>query len=78
MILSESTKTAIEYFKKYHAGIRYVLKKKKLNVTICEDYSVNPIEYGLSFTNFNPEPEDYFKMVDEETANRLANYLNKL
>lgn len=51
---------------------------KKAKITTCEDHSVNPTEYGISFDGFNPESKDYFKMTDVETAVRLANYLNQL
>lgn len=36
-------------------------------------------EWGLSFTNHNPEDADYFIMPNAETAFRLKEYLkNKL
>lgn len=33
-------------------------------------------EYGLSFTCHNPFREDYFKMVDEQTAEKLRDYIS--
>lgn len=42
--------------------------------TLFEDYS----EWGISFTSNNPEPKDYFQMLDKETAFRLKKYLETL
>lgn len=36
----------------------------------------NSFEWGLSFGGHNPNPEDYFIMVDEETAMRLRDKLS--
>lgn len=35
----------------------------------------NETEWGISFSNHNPESKDYFKMTDETTAFRLRDYL---
>lgn len=58
--------------------IHSLVFQSRQKVTVCEDHSKNPTEYGISFTGFNPEPEDYFKMTDEQTADRLCDYLNDL
>lgn len=51
---------------------------KNINVTIIEDHSITPTEFGISFNGCNPEEKYYFKMVDGETADRLQNYLNNV
>jgi hypothetical protein len=43
------------------------------NKVNSNDYAV---EWGLSFDGHNPEPENYFQMIDEETAFRLKEKLS--
>ena len=42
---------------------------------VIEEHTPDGVEWGLSFTDNNPEPEHYFKMPDKETAFRLKDYL---
>lgn len=51
-------------------------EKQKECVTVIETHG-NNIEWGISFTGYNPEAKDYFKMADKDTAFRLKDYLNK-
>ena len=44
---------------------------------VIETVNENSIEWGVSFTNHNPESKDYFKMPDKETAFRLKEYMDK-
>jgi hypothetical protein len=46
-------------------------------VQVIENIDKNGTEWGISFTSNNPEPEDYFKMTDKETAFRLKNIIEK-
>jgi hypothetical protein len=47
-----------------------------MSIVIIEDIQEDgSAEWGLSFTNSNPEAKDYFKMVDSQTAFRLKDYL---
>lgn len=48
-----------------------------MKVIVIETHEDNGVEWGISFTNNNPEPQDYFKLPDEETAFRLAERLAK-
>ncbi len=45
---------------------------------VIESHDNEGCEWGLSFTESNPEPKDYFKMPDKETAFRLRDYLNEM
>ena len=45
------------------------------NLIVIESIESSGTEWGISFTNHNPEPQDYFKMPDKETAFRLKEYL---
>jgi len=42
---------------------------------VTESYENGICEWGLSFTNSNPDQKDYFPMPDKETAYRLHKYL---
>lgn len=53
------------------------LLKKKRKVLVIESYDQGTEEWGISFTDHNPEAEDYFKMTDKQTAFRLKEYLNQ-
>ena len=45
-------------------------------IIVIEEYDKEgDVEWGISFTNPNPEAKDYFKMPDSETAFRLKDYL---
>ena len=47
-----------------------------MQVFVIETYDENGnVEWGISFSDHNPEPEDYFKMPDKETAFRLRDRL---
>jgi hypothetical protein len=46
-------------------------------VLVIENIEKEGTEWGISFTDQNPKPEDYFEMPDKETAFRLADYLNE-
>lgn len=48
-----------------------------MNIQIIETVEKEGTEWGISFTDHNPEPKDYFKMPDKETAFRLKEYLEK-
>lgn len=45
-----------------------------MNTIVIRDPS-EPQEWGVSFTNSNPEEKDFFPMPDEATALRLQKYL---
>jgi hypothetical protein len=45
-------------------------------VSVIEDMKEPTTQWGISFTSNTPEAEDYFEMVDKETAFRLVEYLN--
>lgn len=47
-----------------------------MTILVLEDHNETGVEWGLSFTNHNPEAKDYFPMPDKETAFRLKNYLD--
>lgn len=49
----------------------------RLGVLVCEDHYEDRVEWGLSFTNHNPEPQDYFGMQDKKTAFALADRINE-
>lgn len=51
---------------------------KIMNIIIIESIEDEGTEWGVSFTDSNPEPQDYFKMPDEETAFKLKKYLESL
>lgn len=44
-------------------------------VLVLEEVTEKGSEWGISFTDHNPEAKDYFKMPDAETAQRLKSYL---
>lgn len=46
-----------------------------MNVIVIRTENENETEWGISFSNHNPEAKDYFRMFDEETAFRLKEYL---
>ncbi len=53
-------------------------KKKgsaSINTIVIESHENDICEYGLSFTNSNPEQKDYFPMLNKETAYKLQKYL---
>lgn len=53
-----------------------IVKATKLNILVLEDYNKDgSSEWGISFTNPNPEAKDYFPM-SKETAFRLKDYLS--
>lgn len=45
---------------------------------VIESVEENGTEWGISFTNNNPEAKDYFKMPDKETAFRLQRYIGNI
>lgn len=49
-----------------------------MNTLIIETVDSNGTEWGISFTNYNPEPEDYFKMPNSDSAFALQKKLNGL
>lgn len=49
-----------------------------MTIVVIESYGETGVEWGLSFNGSNPQPEDYFKMLDKETAFRLKDYLSSL
>lgn len=49
-----------------------------MSILVIESHEDIGVEWGISFNGYNPEPHDYFKMVDKETAFRLKEYLSKL
>lgn len=60
------------------AGLLTPLPIKKINtmnVHLIESHEPNGIEWGVSFTDNNPEVKDFFPM-DKETAIRLYQYLS--
>ena len=42
------------------------------------DFNNHSIEWGLSFDGHNPESENYFPMIDENTAFRLKEKLSAM
>jgi len=48
---------------------------QNINVIVIESIEPEGTEWGISFTNPNPEAKDYFKMPNMETAFRLKEYL---
>jgi len=44
---------------------------------VIESVGDHIIEWGLSFSDHNPEAKDYFRMHDKETAFRLKEYLHQ-
>jgi len=42
---------------------------------VIETHGENGVEWGVSLTSANPEPADYLKMPDKETAYRVADAL---
>ncbi len=46
-----------------------------MKTIVIESYENEIHEWGISFTNSNPEARDYFPMPDKETAYRLQKYL---
>ena len=49
-----------------------------IHVLVIEDVELEGSEWGISFTNHNPEAKDYFEMPNKETAFRLKKYLAEL
>jgi hypothetical protein len=49
-----------------------------MNVLVIETHTDEGVEWGISFTDYNPAPEDYLKMADKETAFRLRDKLAEL
>lgn len=50
-----------------------------MKIQVIESTSLDkPTEWGISFTCNNPEPEDYFKMPNSDTAFRLKAKLDAL
>ncbi len=49
-----------------------------MSIIVIETHEDTGVEWGISFNGYNPEPPDYFKMVDQETAFRIMEYLNNL
>ena len=48
-------------------------------IIVIEEYDKEgDVEWGISFTNPNPEAKDYFKMPDSQTAFRLKDYLTQM
>lgn len=48
-----------------------------MNPIVIRTENENDTEWGLSFSNHNPEQEYYFRMYDEETAFRLRDFLTE-
>lgn len=46
-----------------------------INILVIESVESEGTEWGISFTNPNPEAKDYFEMPNKETAFRLKDYL---
>lgn len=46
-----------------------------MKVQVIETHEETGVEWGISFTDSNPEEKDYFVMPDEQTAFRLKEYL---
>ena len=46
------------------------------SLVIIESIEENGTEWGLSFDGHNPAPENYFQMINEETAFRLKDKLS--
>lgn len=49
--------------------------KYELNVIVIESPEETETEWGISLDGHNPNPADYFKMIDKQTAFRLKDYL---
>lgn len=49
-----------------------------INVIVIESVESDGTEWGISFTNSNPDAKDYFEMPNKETAFRLRTYLAEL
>lgn len=47
-----------------------------MNIQVIESVEKDGTEWGISFTDNNPDPKDYFKMPDKETAFRLKEKLS--
>jgi len=45
-------------------------------ILVIEDIGADGTEWGISFGGSNPETEDYFEMIDKETAFRLKEKIN--
>jgi len=44
-------------------------------VLVIESVEKDGTEWGISFTNHNPDAKDYFEMPNKETAFRMKEYL---
>lgn len=49
----------------------------KTSLSVIERNEKGYVEWGLSFSGYDPSDEDYFKMVDKETAFRLLEKLSE-
>lgn len=49
-----------------------------MKIIVIESHDADGTEWGISLTNHNPEPHDYFKMPDKETAFRIKQKLEEL
>ena len=49
-----------------------------LNITVIETQADQGLEWGISLDGFNPNPSDYFKMPDSDTAFRIKEILDSL
>lgn len=45
---------------------------------LIETHNENNVEWGIGFNSPNPTKENYFQMIDKETATRLMNLLDQL
>lgn len=50
-------------------------KQITMQTLVIESVEKEFTEWGISFTDPNPEAKDYFKMPDAETSFRLKSYL---
>ena len=48
------------------------------SLCVIEEVEISGVEWGLSFDGSNPNEEDYFQMIDKETAFRLKDKLAHL
>lgn len=46
-----------------------------MKIIVLETHTDNGVEWGISFNGYNPEPEDYLRMVDKESAFKLRDKL---
>ena len=51
---------------------------QNINIIVIESVESEGTEWGISFTNPNPEAKDYFQMPNKETAFRLKDYLDNI